>query len=95
MPITRHFWVMDRPAYNERRAIMEVEGCDGLTASREASDCAYKTRFGRVCTAAANGDWEPAREWYTEVLTRFGRHEADELIADIDANIECELKWRR
>ena len=94
--MSRSYWVMDRYAYTERRAIMEIDGgCDGLAASREASDCAYQTRFGKVCTAGASGDWEPAREWYVEIAARFGRDTADELIRDIDDNIEAELQWRR
>jgi cobalamin biosynthesis Mg chelatase CobN len=86
---------MDREAYVERRAIMEVEGVDGLTASREASDYAYHTRLGRVATAAANGNWEPAREWCAELAERYGQEAADDLVSDIEANIEAVMAWRR
>lgn len=88
-------YVMERDAYIERRAIMEVEGVDGLTASREASEYAYHTRLGRVATAAANGDWESAREWCAELAERYGQDAADNLISDIDGNIELALAWRR
>jgi hypothetical protein len=88
-------WVLDREAYAERRAIMEYEGVDALTASRAASEYAYHTRFGEVATAMANGDPEPARAWAAETAQRFGQDAADELIRDLDENIETELKWRR
>lgn len=64
-------WVMDREAYVERRAIMEVEGVDSLTAARDASDSGYRTRMSKAATEAANGDWEPAREWVAEIAKRF------------------------
>lgn len=86
---------MDREAYIERRAIMEVEGVDGLAASREASDYAYHTRLGRAATAAANGNWEPAREWCAEIAQRFGQNVADELVQEIDDNIKMARVWRR
>ncbi|MEJ0005758.1 MAG: hypothetical protein WDM77_05065 [Steroidobacteraceae bacterium] len=31
---------MEREAYEERRAIMIIEGMDALTAARDAADCA-------------------------------------------------------
>lgn len=86
---------MEREAYVERRAIMEVEGTDPLTASRVASEYAYHTRLGRVATDAANGNWEPAREWCAELAKSHGQHAADDLIRDIDDNIEAALAWRR
>lgn len=87
---------MEREAYVERRAIMEIDGgVDGLTASREASEYAYHTRFGKVATAAANGNWEAARAWCAELAERYGQEAADNLISDIDGNIELELRWRR
>lgn len=88
-------WIMDREAYNERRAIMEIENCGALTASRAASDYAYNTRFGKVATEASNGNWEPAGEWCAEIAERFGKKAADQLIGDIDDAIEAEVKWRR
>lgn len=84
-----------REAYEERRAIVEVEGADALTASREASEYAYHTRLGRVATSAANGNWEPAREWCTEIAARFGQDVADELIREIDQNIEASTDLKR
>lgn len=95
MPYMGQKWVMDREAYQERRAIMEVEGADGLTASREASDCAYATRMGVVCTAGANRDWAPARAWVREIAARFGYATARAVIKDIRVTIETELKWRQ
>jgi hypothetical protein len=95
MPYMGQKWVMDRDAYQERRAIMEVEGADGLTASREASDCAYATRMGVVCTAGANRDWAPARAWCREIAARFGIDMAHALMKDINAMIETELNWRQ
>jgi hypothetical protein len=86
---------MDREACSERRAIMEVEGADALTASRVASECAYHTKLGRVATAAANGDWEPAREWCAQVAKRYGQDVADDLIREIDQNIEMVLVGKR
>jgi hypothetical protein len=68
-------WVMDREAYNERRAIMEVNKASDATCldiARHASDVAYKTRFGQVCTDAANGDWTAAEAWMKEIRGRFG-----------------------
>lgn len=88
-------WVIDREAYVERRAIMEIEGVDSLTASREASDYGYGTRLSKVATQAANGDWEPARAWVAETAKRFGQEVADELVEEIDANIEQARIWRR
>lgn len=79
---------MDPECYRERRCIMEIDGeAEPLLASREASDAAYRTRMSRVGTAAANGDWEPARQWCAEVAARFGQDMADGLIGDIDAAI--------
>jgi hypothetical protein len=64
MPAFGKIWVMDREAYLERRAVMEVEGVNGLEASRVSSDYAYRSRMGVVLTAAANDDWEPAHAWW-------------------------------
>lgn len=91
----RVYWVMEREAYVERRAIMEVEGTDSLEASRVASEHAYHTRLGRAATAAANGDWELAREWCAQIAERYGQHVADDLVREIDDNIEASLAWRR
>jgi hypothetical protein len=74
---------------------MEAEGVDALTASRVASEYAYRTRLGRVTTAAANGDWEPAREWCAEVARRYGQDVADDLIREIDRNIEIASLGKR
>ena len=86
---------MDREAYAERRAIMEVEGIDSLTASRVASECGYYSRLGRVATAMANGDQEPAEAWRAEIATRFGHDAGDELIRDIEQLVKAELAFRR
>lgn len=86
---------MEREAYVERRAIMEVEGVDSLEASRVASEYAYHTRMGRVATAAVNGDWEPARAWCAALAKTDGQDAADDLIAEIDDNIEAAMKWKR
>jgi hypothetical protein len=88
-------WVIDREAYTERRAIMEVEGVESLEASRVASVCGYRTQLSEVATEAANGDWEPAREWIAETALRYGQSTADELVSEIDANIEAAMVWRR
>lgn len=86
---------MEREAYVERRAILEFEGVDPLTASRDASDYAYRTRLSAVATAMANGDPEPARKWVTEIAARWGQDTADELVREIDLNIEIALNARR
>jgi hypothetical protein len=91
----RRYWVLDRDAYNERRFIMEVEGVDGLTASREASAVGYATRFGRAATWAANDRWRLARKWCEKIATRFGPETAAAVMRDIEDTIEQELKWRR
>jgi hypothetical protein len=93
----RRIWVIDREACEERRAIIEVEGNSGdlMSPAREAADYAYKTRFGIVATAAANGDWEPARAWCAEIEKRFGSGAAIGLMRDIREAIEAEIKWRR
>ena len=82
---------MEREAYAERRAIMEVEGMDAVNASRAASEYAYNTRLGKAATAAANGNWEPARKWCAEIAARYGQDAADVLIREIDQNIEVSL----
>lgn len=88
--------MMEREAYVERRAIMEIEGKESpLSASRDASDYAYHTRLGKVATAMANGDPEPAREWVAEIAARWGQGFADELVREIDLNIEIALAARR
>jgi len=88
-------WVMDREAYAERRAILELNGASGLDASRDAADYAYHTRLSVVATAAVNGDWEPAREWCSQAAERFGQDIADQLIEEIDSSIEAVMVWRR
>ncbi len=88
-------WVMDREAYLERRAIMEVEGVEPLPASREAADAAYATRMSQVCTAAANGDWTLARIWCRELASRFGRELARATWEDVKENLRIELQWRQ
>ena len=94
MPRWGRIWVIEREAYAERRAIMELDGIDPLTASRDASDYAYRTRLSRVATAMANGDPEPAREWVAETAARWGQDTADELVREIDLNIEIALEGR-
>ena len=74
---------------------MEVEGADGLTAARQAADCAYKTKFGVAATAAANGDWKPAHELCAQIAQGFGADMAADVMRDIKETIEAELKWRR
>jgi hypothetical protein len=91
----RFYWVMEREAYAERRAIMEVEGMDPINASRVASDYAYNTRLGKAATAAANGNWEPAREWCAEIAARYGQDTADELIREIDQISQASLALKR
>ena len=94
----KRYWVMDREAYCERRAIMEVNKdpeVSYLDISRGASDIAYKTRFGRVCTDAANDDWTAAETWMKEIRERFGVQAATDVLTDIWATIEEELRWRR
>lgn len=88
---------MDREAYAERRAIMEVDAPDNepMTAAREAADYAYKTRFGVVATAAANGDWQPARAWCAEISKRFGADTGAAVMRDIEEAIKAELDWRQ
>lgn len=105
---------MDREAYAERRAIMEVEFDEEeeqvrrgyrraqpqraggvLQASRVASEYAYKTRFGLVATAAANGDEKPARTWCAELAQRFGPDLAAAIERDIQDTIEAEGIWMR
>ncbi len=91
----RVHWIMDREAYLERRAIMEVEGVDPLTASRAATDYAYQTRLGKAATAMANGDRKLAEEWRAEIAGRFGQDVGDELMRDIEQLVETELAFRR
>jgi hypothetical protein len=89
---------MDREAYRERCAIMDVNKAPELTyldISRDASDMAYKTRFSRVCTDAANGDWTAAETWMKEIRERFGVQTATDVLTDIWATIDEELRWRR
>lgn len=75
---------------------MELDGAETpLDASRAASEYAYHTTLGRVATAMANGNPEPAREWVTEIAARWGQHVADELVREIDLNIEVALDGRR
>lgn len=88
-------WVMDREAYDERRAIMEVEGVKSLDASREAADAAFATRMGIACTAAANGDWTAARVWCRELANRFGYEMARATWDDLKENLRNELQWRQ
>lgn len=89
-------WVMDREAYLERRAIMEVDGeMSSLEASREASEYAYHSPLGMVATEAANGNWEPARAWVAKIAARYGQNASDGLVSEIDANIEATMALRR
>ena len=94
MPAYGKIWVMDRFAYDERQAIIEADGVWCLEASRETGEAAYSTRMSRVCTDAANGDWEPAQAWCTEIGKRFGASTAAGVMQDIWDNLDGELKWR-
>lgn len=96
MPRWGRVWVMEREAYVERRAIMEIDGKEApVEASRVASEYAYHTTLGKVATAMANGDPEPARKWVAEIAARWGQGFADELVEEIDLNIEIALNARR
>ena len=88
--------MIEREAYVERRAIMEIDGkVPPLEASRDASAYAYQTTLSKAATAMANGDPEPAREWVTKIAARWGQSVADELVEEIDLNIELALEARR
>lgn len=96
MPRWGSVWVMEREAYVERRAIMEIDGAEApVESSRVASEYAYHTTLGKVATAMANGDPEPARKWVAATAARWGQRVADELVDEIDLNIETALKSRR
>jgi hypothetical protein len=90
----REYFVMEYEAYAERRAILEVEGAKPLDAARDAADYAYATRFGVAATAAARGDWEPAREWCREERARFGEELARALMRDIQTAVKAEIKQK-
>lgn len=97
--MARRYFITDREAYAERVAIMlEGQGPEETFATMEpyrtAGDAAYQTRFAVVASAAANGDWEPAREWCRQERDRFGDDLARELMRDIQRTVEDEKKLK-
>lgn len=85
-------WVLDREAYHERMAIM----MEALMAEHpsptqhqlsmvtsEASESAHKTPFAVAATAAARGDWEPAKALCRGERSRRGESAGRELMRAI------------
>jgi hypothetical protein len=88
---------MDREAYDERLAIMQVEAGEGdnlMHLRQVAADAAYHTRFALAATEGANGNWDAAKEWCCELRERFGDQMARDLMRDLQQAVKDEMKRR-
>ncbi len=83
--------VIDRDAFAERYAILAVEGMDETQAMQLASLSGYNTAFSLAATAAANGDWEPAKELCRRERSVHGQDWAMELWREIERVVKEEI----
>jgi hypothetical protein len=70
----RKIYVMDREAYEERRAIMEVEnpGMDLMRIVSVATEAGYKTALSKVLSAIANDEEEDVTRFFADYCKREG-----------------------
>lgn len=97
--------VIDRYAYEERLAIMEVEHLqthesiehyEGTSMRSAASNSGYATPYSKALTAAADNNWEPAKELCRKARETFGEDLARELMRDIQEEVKAALLlWKR
>lgn len=81
-------YITDREAFHERMAIMLEDGSTHVTTvSSTATECGYQTVYGRVATAAANGDWQPAKDYCRREAHILGEEGAKDLMRQIQADI--------
>jgi hypothetical protein len=95
----QQLFIIDRETFEERLAIVLAEcepaKIDYMDAFRLASQAAYSTRLSRVASAAAMGDWEPAKEWCRQERARLGEPTARELMRSIQKVVRDEMEWKR
>lgn len=96
--------MLDREAYDERMAIMmealmaehssPTQQQLSMVAS-DASESAYKTPFAVAATAAARGNWEPAKELCRGERARRGEVAGRELMRTIQEAVREKMTDRQ
>jgi len=89
--------VRDDEAYYERLAIMQTES-DGtglwMDPFRIANECAKRTYYSRVATAALRGDWYPLWGWCARECRTSDDQSAQDIMLEVRTRVQSELEWR-